>query len=482
MPRPHAYGGGPFGGCRGIPEGEGAEESTTASARTLVAPPPAPLSGGGLLPARSISDRSCAGQSPSAPAVLPSVSSSSAPALSARPRPALRYSLMLALAADTASALLHLHANGIVHGDVKASNVLLKSGAGAGRTPSSTGASTGRAASTGPTATQSTGVPTSSTPLVPRRASQPGGGQGLAVPAASNGPLTAVGSSTELTFVTALGSGFGSDIGTSVGPETGASGGRGRLARAGERGASSAGGVPQGLSEPGNGPAVPPAGAPRQSTACGSGGSSTTRARAEDPHERLLPSGVVAKLSDFGLATHIDDGNETHVSALAAQGTLTHMAPELLLHGHISKHADTYAYGIMLYELLTADKAHRGQPRALLPHMVALKGLRPSFPAWAPPDYRALAESCWAAEPRKRPDFASILSQLQRMREEAAWAEAARPGAGGWMEVEVHALQPPSGGGGRPSSSLVLGSAEMADLMASTVAGIDAGAEAVGSG
>ena len=48
------------------------------------------------------------------------------------------------------------------------------------------------------------------------------------------------------------------------------------------------------------------------------------------------------QVGDFGLATHMDDERqETHISALTAQGTLSHMAPELLLHGHISKHCDT---------------------------------------------------------------------------------------------------------------------------------------------
>ncbi len=46
------------------------------------------------------------------------------------------------------------------------------------------------------------------------------------------------------------------------------------------------------------------------------------------------------------------------------------MAPELMLHGHISKRVDVYAFGIMLWELFTGDKAHRGVPRALLPHQV----------------------------------------------------------------------------------------------------------------
>lgn len=43
------------------------------------------------------------------------------------------------------------------------------------------------------------------------------------------------------------------------------------------------------------------------------------------------------------------------------QGTLTHMAPELLLHGHASKASDVYAFAILLWELYTARKAFQGK-------------------------------------------------------------------------------------------------------------------------
>jgi serine/threonine protein kinase len=49
----------------------------------------------------------------------------------------------------------------------------------------------------------------------------------------------------------------------------------------------------------------------------------------------------VAKVSDFGLARHLEAG-ATHASC-AHGGTLTHMAPELLLDGRASKASDVYA-------------------------------------------------------------------------------------------------------------------------------------------
>lgn len=40
---------------------------------------------------------------------------------------------------------------------------------------------------------------------------------------------------------------------------------------------------------------------------------------------------------------------------------MSHMAPEALLRGHISKKADVYSYGITLWELFTGCHAYHGE-------------------------------------------------------------------------------------------------------------------------
>lgn len=50
------------------------------------------------------------------------------------------------------------------------------------------------------------------------------------------------------------------------------------------------------------------------------------------------PRGFISKIADFGLS-HKMEAEETHVSKLF-QGTPTHMAPEVFLHGHQSKAVD----------------------------------------------------------------------------------------------------------------------------------------------
>ncbi|GIL81676.1 hypothetical protein Vretimale_1265 [Volvox reticuliferus] len=236
------------------------------------------------------------------------------------PPPAIRYGLMLAVAADVASGLLHLHAHGVVHGDVKASNVLLKQ-------------------------------------IV---VSDPSEAAGRAMDAMSH---------------------CGGTTPSSVAPPVGGAG------------------------------AAIPASAARE----------LLQASSVDSVERCPRLGLCAKVSDFGLSTMLSASNtDTHISATTAAGSLSHMSPELLLCGHVSKANDVYAYGVFLYELFTGERAWEGMPRALLPARVALEGWRPVFPPHAPPAYRQLAERCWIADPAKRPTFEEIVAILKDMRDAAA--------------------------------------------------------------
>ena len=70
-----------------------------------------------------------------------------------------------------------------------------------------------------------------------------------------------------------------------------------------------------------------------------------------------LPT-AVAKVSDFGMSARLTS-EETHISNVHS-GTVTHMAPEILLAGKLSKSADVYAFGILLYEMFSGERAFDG--------------------------------------------------------------------------------------------------------------------------
>lgn len=136
------------------------------------------------------------------------------------------------------------------------------------------------------------------------------------------------------------------------------------------------------------------------------------------------------------------DTKATHVSNLF-QGTVTHMAPEVLMEGKTSKSADVYgereartqpkrltnswtnsphfthsAFGITLWELASGLTPYKGIPQVALGQIIVFKHKRPSFPRDTPPALRNLAELCWHPIASSRPSFEIILDELQKIRAE----------------------------------------------------------------
>ncbi|KAG2431465.1 hypothetical protein HXX76_009480 [Chlamydomonas incerta] len=156
--------------------------------------------------------------------------------------------------------------------------------------------------------------------------------------------------------------------------------------------------------------------------------------------------GVVAKVADFGLSVRLD-ASATHASNMF-QGSLTHMAPEVMLAGHVSRAADVFAFGITLWEIFTSGHPYRGTPGALLGHQTSKEGRRPVFPLGTPAAFKHLAERCWAPDPAGRPSFNEILDTLLRLRAEVAGPTPALQPFASLDKKMAAAMQQHGGGAG----------------------------------
>eukprot|EP00727_Mastigamoeba_balamuthi_P004797 m51a1_g14315 putative serine threonine protein (833) ;mRNA; r:5102-9953 len=134
----------------------------------------------------------------------------------------------------------------------------------------------------------------------------------------------------------------------------------------------------------------------------------------------LLSESMQAKVCDFGLTITA----HTRVSEAARvlgseQGSLLWSAPEVISHGAFSAKSDVYAYGIVLWEVVTREVPYKDMNPALVPACVVEKSCRPTvgpeFETVQP--LRGLMEQCWAQLPDARPEFSGILAGLYKASE-----------------------------------------------------------------
>jgi len=127
----------------------------------------------------------------------------------------------------------------------------------------------------------------------------------------------------------------------------------------------------------------------------------------------ITPDGDV-KVADFGLARAVSTATTAPGGALI--GTVSYIAPEIVLNERADARSDVYACGAMLYEMLTAAKPHGGDT----PIQVAYKHVHedvgaPSAVQPGIPDYiDALVARATARDRNQRPADARVLLQMVR--------------------------------------------------------------------
>ncbi|XP_078161122.1 serine/threonine-protein kinase STY46-like [Carex rostrata] len=128
----------------------------------------------------------------------------------------------------------------------------------------------------------------------------------------------------------------------------------------------------------------------------------------------LIDDKEAIKIADFGVARV----KSTSGVMTAETGTYRWMAPEIIAHTEYDHKADVFSFGIMLWELLTIKIPYEYLTPLQAAIGVVQKELRPTIPKGTNPELAKLMEKCWQQKPSKRPDFGTIINDLQHIANE----------------------------------------------------------------
>ncbi|NXQ82134.1 ROS1 kinase, partial [Nyctibius grandis] len=126
-------------------------------------------------------------------------------------------------------------------------------------------------------------------------------------------------------------------------------------------------------------------------------------------------SSRVVKIGDFGLARDIYK-NDYYRKRGEGLLPVRWMAPESLIDGVFTNCSDVWAFGILVWEILTlGQQPYPGFSNTEVLHHVRSGG-RLESPNNCPDDLCDLMTRCWAQEPHNRPTFSCIQDKLQEIR------------------------------------------------------------------
>ncbi|TKS70095.1 Tyrosine-protein kinase [Collichthys lucidus] len=125
----------------------------------------------------------------------------------------------------------------------------------------------------------------------------------------------------------------------------------------------------------------------------------------------LVAEGNLVKISDFGMSRQQDDGVYSTEGGLR-QIPVKWTAPEALNYGRYTTESDVWSFGVLLWETFSLGMTPYTSMTNQQTRDEVERGYRMPAPHSCPVEVSRIMNSCWQYEPRNRPSFRKLRTEL----------------------------------------------------------------------
>eukprot|EP01100_Stratorugosa_tubuloviscum_P013770 TRINITY_DN708_c0_g2_i1.p1 TRINITY_DN708_c0_g2~~TRINITY_DN708_c0_g2_i1.p1 ORF type:complete len:607 (+),score=247.01 TRINITY_DN708_c0_g2_i1:110-1930(+) len=125
----------------------------------------------------------------------------------------------------------------------------------------------------------------------------------------------------------------------------------------------------------------------------------------------LVDASGAIKIADFGL-TCVKGGPK----AVQAVGTVSYMAPEMLMMQNYDEKVDIYSFGVCMWEMIVREIPFYQKTIEEIAILVLQEHYQHPLPSNIPLNLRTLICDCWNFQSSRRPTFSTVITRLEALR------------------------------------------------------------------